>query len=323
MRVTAARERLAEQAAFTVRRVLVLLNSGAGALRKTPIESVQNDISAAFSQHGIAVEIVPVAGADLAMEAAQGLERAECGEIGAVVVAGGDGSVQTVAAKLADTRVPLGILPLGTLNHLAKDLGIPLSIKEAAATIAAGYTRDIDLGEVNGETFINNSSIGIYPYLVIARERRRAAHRFAKWMAMVPAFFRMLRHFPRRRLRISAEGWVQPYRTPCLFVGNNEYTTELLSFGKRPRLDKGTLWFYVVKPRTPPDFFLMIWRLCFSHLDQDRDLDRFTFSAAKIEAKSSRLPVALDGEVKVLRSPLNYRSRPGALRVIAPDKPRA
>ena len=249
--------------------------------------------------------------------------QAKRGEIDAVVVGGGDGSIRTVAGVLAETSVPLGVLPLGTLNHFAKDLGIPLPLKEAAATIAAGTIRIVDLADVNGETFINNSSIGIYPYMVIDRERRRARHKLAKWMAMVPAFFRMLRHFPRRRLRILAKGFARPYRTPCLIVGNNEYGMELFTFGKRDRLDTGKLWFYVVKPRNPAEFFLMVCRLCFGHLDQARDLDKLELAEAEISAKASRLPVALDGEVKIMHTPLHYRSRPGALRVLVPPAPQS
>ncbi len=128
--------------------------------------------------------------------AKRALAEAKRGEADAIVVGGGDGSIRAVAGVLADSDVPLGVVPLGTLNHFAKDLGIPLPVEDAAATIAAGRTRVVDLAEVNGETFINNSSIGIYPYMVIDRERRRAQHKLAKWMAMVPAFFRMLRHFP-------------------------------------------------------------------------------------------------------------------------------
>ena len=255
--------------------------------------------------------------------AKRALVQAKRGEIDAVVVGGGDGSIRTVASVLAETSVPLGVLPLGTLNHFAKDLGIPLAVEEAAATIAAGALRVVDLAEVNGVTFINNSSIGIYPYMVIDRERRRAQHKLAKWMAMVPAFFRMLRHFPRRRLRIQAKGFARPYRTPCLFVGNNEYGMELFTFGKRERIDAGELWFYVVKPRNPAEFFAMVWRLCFGHLDQARDLDKFELAEAEISAKASRLPVALDGEVKVMHTPLHYRSRPRALRVLVPEAPQS
>jgi diacylglycerol kinase family enzyme len=302
-----------------VRRVVALMNSGAGAFSQTLAEDVQATLDQSFAQHDIVAEIAFVDGEGLRAAAEAALAQAKRGEIDAIIAGGGDGTVRNVASVLAGTGVPIGVLPLGTLNHLAKDLRIPLEASEAAAVIAAGHTRVIDLAEVNGETFINNSSIGIYAYMVIDRERRRAAHKLAKWMAMVPAFFRMLRHFPRRRLRISAEGFARPYRTPCLFVGNNEYGMELFTFGRRRRLDAGKLWFYVVKPRSPLEFFFMVCRLCFGHMNQKRDLDTLELAEAEVTAKSSRLPVTLDGEVRIMRPPLRYRSRPGALRVIVPE----
>ncbi|MGV1015701.1 MAG: diacylglycerol/lipid kinase family protein, partial [Methyloceanibacter sp.] len=142
-------------------------------------------------------------------------------------------------------------------------------------------------------------------------------HRLTKWMAMGLAFFRMLRHFPRRRLRLRAEGLARPYHTPCLFVGNNEYGIDLFALGRRPRLDSGALWFYVLKPANAWELFWMVCRLCLGR-DPARDLDTFKLREAHIDAKASRLPVALDGDVQILHPPLHYRSRPGALRVIAP-----
>jgi diacylglycerol kinase family enzyme len=305
-------------ARISVNRVVALMNAGAGAFNDKLADEVRATLVAALAQHGVTVEIRLVEGESLTGAAKRALMQAKRGEIDAIVVGGGDGSVRTVAGVLAETGVPLGVLPLGTLNHFAKDLGIPLHVEEAAATIAGGYVRVVDLAEVNDEPFINNSSIGIYPYMVIDRDRRRAQHRIAKWMAMVPAFLRMLRHFPRRKLRIEAKSFARPYRTPCLFVGNNEYGMELFTFGKRQSLDAGTLWFYVVKPRNPAEFLAMVWRLCFGHLDQSRDLDKFALADATISAKTSRLPVALDGEVKIMHTPLHYRSRPRALCVIVP-----
>lgn len=307
-----------QRAEVAVKRVVALMNGGAGAFSQTLAADVESALKAAFVQHGVKGEISFVDGEGLSGAVEHALKQAKRGEIDAIVIGGGDGSMRCAASVLAGTGVPLGVVPLGTLNHFAKDLGIPLPVEGAAATIAAGRTRLVDLAEVNGETFINNSSIGIYPYMVIDRERRRAAHKLAKWMAMVPAFFRMMRHFPRRRLRISAKGFARPYRTPCLFVGNNEYGMERFTFGRRRRLDAGELWFYVVKPRSPWEFFLMVCRLCFGHLDQARDLDTFQLAEAEISAKTSRLPVALDGEVRIMQTPLHYRSRPHALRVLVP-----
>ena len=173
----------------------MLLNAGAGTASHRGADGLRGDLAAALEALDVSAEFEFCSGPDLKRFAEGALARAQAAEIDAVVVGGGDGSIRTVASVLAGTNVPLGILPLGTLNHFAKDLGIPLHLKEAAQVIAKGKTRAVDLAEVNGETFINNSSIGIYPYIVLDRERRRAHHKLAKWMAMVPALFRVLKHF--------------------------------------------------------------------------------------------------------------------------------
>jgi diacylglycerol kinase family enzyme len=303
-----------------VRRAVVLANAGAGArtFNRAYAADLKRRLAVAFVQAGVTADIRLVDGRRLLKAASRALAEARRGNIDAVIAGGGDGSIRAVASVLAGTSVPLGIIPLGTFNHFAKDLGLPLGVEGAAATIGSGHTRLVDLGEVNGEIFINNSSIGIYPYLIIERDRRRARDGVAKWIAMAPAFLRMLRHFPRRRLRISAEGFVRPYRTPCLFVGNNEYGMEIFTFGRRHRLDAGRLWFYVVKPRTPLAFFWMVWRMCFGRINEARDLDRFDLAEAEISARAIQLSVALDGEVSFMHTPLHYRSRAQALRVIVP-----
>lgn len=301
-----------------VKRAVALMNGRAGAFSQRHAADIEKTLKASFSRHGLEVEIDFIDGEDLNEAVDRARSRAERGEIAAVVIGGGDGSVRIAASVLSGSGVPLGIVPLGTLNHFAKDLGIPLRIEDAVAAIARKRVRAVDLAEVNGETFINNSSIGIYPYMVIDREARRARHKLAKWMAAVPAFLRMMRHFPRRRLRISAAGFERPYRTPCLFVGNKEYAVELFTLRRRKRLNSGKLWLYVVKPREPLEFFWMVCRLCFGRLDQARDLDRFELAEAEVSAKTSRLPVALDGDVRILHTPLHYHSRPGALNVIVP-----
>jgi diacylglycerol kinase family enzyme len=304
--------------AIRVERAVVLINGHAGGFGRRHAAEIESELRTRFSDRSIAAEIAVVDGGALHAAVTEARERVRRGEIDAVMIGGGDGSIRIAASVLAETGVPLGIVPLGTRNHFAKDLGIPMRLGDAVAATAAGRIRAVDLAEVNGETFINNSSIGIYPYLVIDRERRRARHKLAKWMAVVPAFMRMMRHFPRRRLRISAEGFARPYRTPCLFVGNNEYAMELFTARHRRRLDGGTLWFYVVKPREPLAFFWMVCRLCFGRLDPARDLDRFELAEAEVGAKTSRLPVALDGEVRIMHTPLRYRARPGALSVLVP-----
>src|SRR5262245_11933035 len=194
-----AHSRSARLKRVKVRRAVVLANAGAGtrAFNRAHAADLKSRLGAAFIQTGVTVSIRLLDGKRLRKAATRALAEARRGDIDAVIAGGGDGSIRTVASVLAGTSVPLGIIPLGTFNHFAKDLGLPLDIEGAAATIGSGHTRLVDLGEVNGEIFINNSSIAIYPYLIIERDRRRARDGVAKWMAMAPAFLRMLRHFPR------------------------------------------------------------------------------------------------------------------------------
>jgi diacylglycerol kinase family enzyme len=240
------------------------------------------------------------------------------GELDAIVVGGGDGSIRTVASVLAGSGVPLGIISLGTLNHFAKDLRVPLIADHAVAVIATGKDHYVDVGEVNGEIFVNNSTIGIYPYLVLERERRRHRQRLSKLTAKIVAAPRVLRHLPLFRLTIRIQGVVEPCVSPCVLVGNNEYRLEVPAFGRRARLDRGDLCLYVAKAEDPLTMIRLACRSVLGLLEQQRDLRIFKRGTADISADRSRLLVASDGEVETVRSPLHYETRPGALRVFAP-----
>ena len=274
-------------------------------------------LRSSFAAGGLSADVEIVDGDRLRKAGERALARAKAGEIAGVLVGGGDGSVRTLAGILAGTGIPLGVLPLGTLNHFARDLGIAPSLEAAIAVIAAGDVRSVDVAEVNGEIFINNSSIGLYPYMVLDRERRRHLHGSAKWPAMALAAWRTLRHLPVRRLKICAEGWTEPCRTPCAFIGNNEYSLAVPSLGRRARLDAGTLCFYVARSQGRGPLVRLALRSMLG-LARSAELRTFSASTAEIISRTSRLPVALDGEVKMLRPPLHYRTRPGALRVFAP-----
>lgn len=300
-------------------RVEVLLNASAGTAEKEGPDKLRATLEAAFAKHAMSARLEFLKGADLRAGAERALERVTRGELDAVVASGGDGSIRTVAGVFAGSGVPLGIIPLGTLNHFAKDLGIPISVDEAVAVIAAGETRPVDVGEVNGQIFINNSSIGIYPYLVLDRERQRRRQGLSKWPAMIVAGLRAMRHFPIRRLSIRAEGSEEPYRSPCVFVGNNKYGLTGLSLGRRERLDEGRLCLFVAKQQSAMALLGLVMRCILGLLDQDRDLKIAESTELEVGSRHRKLLVALDGEVESIRAPLHYRTRPGALRVFAPS----
>ena len=220
-------------------------------------------LASTFERRGIEAELRFVEGDQIAAIAKQALADAAQGAVDAIVVGGGDGTIRTVATVFAGSGIAIGVLPLGTLNHFAKDLGIPADIAAAVDVIAAGHVRLVDLGSVNDAFFVNNSSVGMYPNMVIDRELRQNRGRLGKWSAMTLAFFRAIRRFRFRRLTIRAEGVTTPYRTPLLFVGNNEYDMNFLSLGKRKQLDVGKLYVYVARSQTRLEFILLGLRAIF------------------------------------------------------------
>ncbi len=236
-----------------------------------------------------------------------------------LVAAGGDGTVSAVASTLLDCGATLGVLPMGTLNHFAKDLQIPLDIEDAAGVLANGAVAIIDVGEVNGRTFINNSSLGVYPQMVAWRaEYRRKG--WTKWAALFWAAVTALRRMPFLKLRLTAAGTDVAGVTPMIFIGNNQYEVDGFEAGTRRRLDGGRLFIYAVKASTPSGLIHQSLLALFGRLQQARDFDSLCVVEAWVETKRRWVRVSMDGEVARMETPLHYRSRPGALRVIVPAK---
>jgi diacylglycerol kinase family enzyme len=297
-------------------RVHVLLNISAGCAACADRGELRAAVQASFQSAGILAAVENVMPNELRTRAERVLQKLRMGELDAIVVGGGDGTISTVAGAIAGSGFPIGILPLGTLNHFAKDLGIPLPLEEAVATIASGMQRQVDLGDVNGRKFINNSSIGIYPYIVLDRERRRRSG-LPKWIAMVPAMLRVLRNLPLRRLSITINGRSEVLRSPCVFVGNNVYSLALSSRSWRDRMNEGRLCIYVARAQSRAGFVLLALRALLQHLDSARDFQSLTPPQITISSRRKRLLVACDGEVEVISSPLHYSTKPGALLVFA------
>jgi diacylglycerol kinase family enzyme len=238
--------------------------------------------------------------------------------IQAIVAGGGDGTVNAIASALVGGPIPLGILPLGTLNHFAKDLHIPLDLAQAVETIAHGRSIHVDVGRVNDRMFLNNSSIGIYPNIVERREQLRAeGHR--KWPALAIATLEVLRRQGEVSARVEVDGRTIASRTPFVFVGNNEYQVEGIHLGARARLDTGRLFAYLaprVHTRELPKLF---GQALLGRARREQSLQVLAASELWIETPYARsIKVACDGELLLLKTPLHYRSWPGALHVLVP-----
>ncbi|MDB5321666.1 MAG: sphingosine kinase, partial [Phycisphaerales bacterium] len=223
-----------------MKKVIVLLNAAAGTTPASEADEDERKVRQAFANTGVQVDVRHVKGPDLTATARQiagSLDRKQS----VIVAAGGDGTQSAVANALAGTEAVMGVLPMGTLNHFAKDLGLPQEITQAAQVITTGRPRAVDLGEVNGRVFINNSSIGLYPHVVRRRDDMRERLGHGKWYAMLLAIIAIFRRFPvvNLRMTVNGESWLRT--TPFVFVGNNTYEIDRLNLGRRASLEKGEL----------------------------------------------------------------------------------
>lgn len=293
-------------------RAIVIMNGSAGSFGKTDQQSDVARVDAAMRKAGIDVEIRAVEPHELSDAA----KRAAAERPDAVVAAGGDGTINTVVGALVGGDVPLGVLALGTYNHFAKDLRLPLDLDAAAAVIAGGVTRNVDVGRVNDHVFVNNSSIGMYPSIVKRREKIRERLGRSKFAAMVVATLAIVRRYPLLNVRIHTPQGSMLRRTSVVFIGNNPYNIELFKLGERTSLDSGTLSLYMTHRTGRFAMFWLALRGLFGRLNQANDFESLLLDECIIETPRRHLHVAIDGEVQTLPPPLHYRIVPGGLKVI-------
>jgi diacylglycerol kinase family enzyme len=289
----------------------VIINAGSGTSGK---EAVREQLVELFGASGIQARISLAKSGEELLELAR---RAVRGEAATIVAGGGDGTVNAVASTLIDTDKTLGILPLGTLNHFAKDLKIPLDLEGAARTIIAGHSVTVDAGEVNGRTFLNNSSLGLYPSIVHQREQKQKLGH-GKWPALIWAAFSVMRRYPFLDVRLNAEGKEFSGRTPFVFIGNNEYEMEGFNIGGRDRLDAGQLSLYFSYRTGRLGLLGLGLRALLRRLPKAGDFVAMCTTEVSIKTPRRRIRVSTDGEVTMMQPPLRYRVRPGALRVHVP-----
>jgi undecaprenyl-diphosphatase len=228
-----------------------------------------------------------------------------------VGVAGGDGTIRTVAEQLVGTDTPLLPIPAGTRNHFARDVGVD-TLERAAEAAAGGRVIEVDAGQVNGCSFVNNSSIGLYPKIVVRREHRE--RRLPKGVANVVAVWEQLRHG--RRLAVDLDGTT--HNAWLVFVGNGAYGEGLIDLADRESLNEHILDLRVVRADRPLARLRVLGALLLGRLARSPLIVTRRCAAATINLSRAQVEVALDGEVEKLDTPLRYQSAACALRVLVP-----
>jgi len=292
-------------------KVAIILNQHAGLKELTgeKLESV-------FKEKGVEPKIFKINGEEITDTVKSILDS----EFDIIAVAGGDGTISTVAGVLAGTKMPLAVIPGGTFNHFAKDLNIPLDLEDAVQVVADAHQSPVDVAEVNGKVFINNSSVGLYPKAV--KKRKEYFHQLGgnKILAMIIASFSIFTRFPLFTVFLKAEEEKLSRTTPFVFIGNNEYKMDLFNLGARQVLTEGRLSLYTANCRKRLSIVRFVFMALMNRIKQDKDFDLRFVREVRLETGKHPVRVALDGEIIRMQPPMHYKIRPKDLQVILPKQ---
>jgi diacylglycerol kinase family enzyme len=295
-------------------KVAVVMNSKAGALTGGSPEQTARQIEQLFAAAGTEAKVVVAEGPNLE-EAIRSFRNSD---VDAVIVAGGDGSVVTAAKVLAGSGKPLGVLPMGTFNLFARDLRVPLELKQAVPALVGGHVQQVDTAEVNGKLFLCNSVMGLMPSLVDARESIRGKSLLPRLWDMIVAVGRLLRRYPRLTVSVDLGKGPQTIIVRSLAVTCNPYEEKLGALPMRPRLDTGRLALYQVGHRGRLGMIWLIVSLVLGHWKESTAVNEWTAPQLTVAGRGGSIQVVNDGELLNLTPPLHYKIHPNELVVLAP-----
>lgn len=233
------------------------------------------------------------------------------------VACGGDGTINSVLQDLVEGDAVLGVIPVGTYNHFAKDAGIPLDWREALEVAVRGETRQVDLARANDRYFVNNLSIGLYPELVARREER--GRDYPRWKARLYALFSTLQKYPHVTLEVESETRHAVVRTHVFMISNNTYDLSRAGIeAPRETLDAGTLTVYWLPRISRWALMKFAARYLAGRVEETPGFESFQTRSLRVDGRHASLRAGVDGELARLTTPLAIAILPGALSVRVP-----
>lgn len=294
----------------------VLLNRSAGTFRAMEVDDAVRAVEARLGAGGHEVTVAPLAPEQIEQAIRDALAEPD---LDGIVIGGGDGTVSTAARLMAGDDKALGVLPLGTMNLVARDLGLPLEIEAALDALAGGEMRPVDMGRVNDLLFVNHASIGLHPWMVEHRERQRSRIGRGKWWAMIRAWMRMFRRHRTMSVRLALPDGARWHRTAVVIVANNRFSDEG-AVPTRAVLDRGLLAVYVAHRTGRLGLIRLVFASLRGHWNDNALMDVFEVPGLAIASRRKRVRMSVDGEIELMIPPLRFRSLPKTLRVIVPRR---
>lgn len=236
-------------------------------------------------------------------------------DVDLVVIAGGDGTLNAAADALQRHRLPLGILPLGTANDLARTLGIPEDPEQASELILRGHRRPVDMGQVNGHSFFNVAHIGLGTY--ITHQLSASAKKHWGVFSYLQTFFTALHHQRNFRVTLIVDGETRHMRTIHVAVGNGRYYGGGNLVEENARIDDGHLVLFSLKPLTVRQLLLVAPLL---RLGKQRAVKEvYTAYGKEINVHTTQQPMEVHADGEHLSwTPAQFRVIPGAVQVFTP-----
>jgi diacylglycerol kinase family enzyme len=252
---------------------------------------------------------------------AEEVDRALRDGFDTIVAAGGDGTVMAIASAMMGKDAAMAVLPLGTFNYFARGLGLPEDPEAAARLILQGGHHRIAVATVNGQVFLNNASLGVYPSILKERETtyaRFGRHRIAAYWSVVKTFLRFQRPM---KVVLTADGVETRLRSPLIFVARSAYQLDYFGLKGGDAISNDAFALFVARDRGRAGLFRLAWRLIRRQLRPGDGLELIRARDITISTRQKSPLIAFDGEKSRMRSPLTFRIQTEALTIIAPENP--
>lgn len=283
-------------------------------------DDIYEQLMTIWSEYGFAIQVFDIASEqDIQSLMHKVLARhREFAQQGVVVAAGGDGTLNAVASQLLHQDIPMGILPLGTFNYVARVLNIPLNILDAAKVIASGEPRASHVAKINDHIYLNNASLGLYPLFIQRRELYNQKFGRFPLHAYTSGLDVLIRDRKALRLELEVNHHKYPVKTPLLFFGNNQLQLAEMNLKIAQCAAIGEVAGVILAKTDKVSLFKTLFQMIRGKLEQAEDVYSFSGENVTVYSQKTKLTVAIDGEIMEMSTPLHFHVEKNALNIMVP-----